>query len=289
MGYAVVLILLSAFLHAGWNLLCKSSDQNPKFYIGVNIVVMLLSAPFAALHPGDMKLIFENLYLAIILSGLCQGIYVAGLFRAYRTNDISISYPLIRAVPVLAVGTIGVFLFKAVNSAAYYAGLVLVFSGISYFSLLQWRKHSSVRWVVDVVIASAGTVGYSLIDFYGVRKAGAIALSGSVVSTGIYFFLSMVVCVGFLAVFCAVTNPGIGATGISGGRIAITGLMTWLSYGLVVYAMTLHDRLGAIMALRQFSIPLGILAAALFMKERPGYTSVIAGSVVTAGIVLVNL
>lgn len=102
---ALILVLLSAFLHAGWNLLAKRVSRGAEFVWLFVACSAVLFAPAAGYliwrerpHIGLLEVAF------IVGSALLHLGYMLSLQRGYRAGDLSLVYPLARGTgPALAV------------------------------------------------------------------------------------------------------------------------------------------------------------------------------------------
>ena len=125
---ALALVIIAAFLHAGWNFLLKKC--------GGGIGVLTLSAIVAtvALTPFSLLLIFATSFtftptmIGVILgSGVLHLIYFLLLDRAYRSGgDLSVVYPLARATGPLLTIIVATLVFGERMSALALAGAVLI-------------------------------------------------------------------------------------------------------------------------------------------------------------------
>jgi multidrug transporter EmrE-like cation transporter len=137
---SLLLILIAALSHSGWNLLLKKSDNKELFVWWFSVsgavllaplgIVLFLRYPIAA--PGHWIVLG-----AIVL----QIFYLIFLGRAYARGDLSLVYPIARGtgpmlVPVLAVLTLG----ERIEWPAI-LGIVFVVAGIYTISWWgQFRK-----------------------------------------------------------------------------------------------------------------------------------------------------
>ena len=125
---ALALVIIAAFLHAGWNFLLKKC--------GGGIGVLTLSAIVAtvALTPFSLLLIFATSFTftptmigVIVGSGVLHLIYFLLLDRAYRSGgDLSVVYPLARATGPLLTIIVATLVFGERMSALALAGAVLI-------------------------------------------------------------------------------------------------------------------------------------------------------------------
>jgi drug/metabolite transporter (DMT)-like permease len=127
---ALGLVLLSAVIHATWNLLTKRAIADTPFLWLVYVVGAIVYAPLAIgilllAKPalGPIALVFVA--VAVVL----QTVYFTTLSAGYRAGDLSLVYPLARATgPLLA--TLGaITLFGERPTAVALAGAVAILAG----------------------------------------------------------------------------------------------------------------------------------------------------------------
>ena len=94
---AIILVLLSASIHVGWNLITKSSASPLVFSLLKGSILMLLAViilPFIPLGSIPM-----NVWVYIVFSGVIHAVYTISLNTAYETGDMSYVYPIARSAP----------------------------------------------------------------------------------------------------------------------------------------------------------------------------------------------
>jgi uncharacterized membrane protein len=69
-------------------------------------------------------------------------------------------------------------------------------------------------------------------------------------------------------------------------RSSIAGIMMGLTYGIVLYAMTMVDNVSYVVAMRQVSIVFGLLMGIWFLNEKWLYTRGIGVTLVLIGLVV---
>src|SRR5258708_26968001 len=109
---AIGLVLTAAVLHAGWNVLLKTSGDTLWTAVRLQVIgtAILLPVGIAAwINIGMPSVPAEALGLAVV-SGVLEAIYFVCLSAAYRRGALSLVYPLARgSAPLLAV-IVGIFL-----------------------------------------------------------------------------------------------------------------------------------------------------------------------------------
>ena len=107
---AFFLVLVSAILHAGWNLLSKQNNPSAAFYLLSSSTAAVLCLCCAGGFGIDFTLLPLKFSLLLAVSILFEALYLIGLAHAYRNCDISIAYPMGRAMPVLLVAAVTLLL-----------------------------------------------------------------------------------------------------------------------------------------------------------------------------------
>src|SRR5258706_7764835 len=103
---AIALVLVAAVLHAGWNVLLKTSGDTLWTAVRLQAIGTAILLPVgigAWLWNGQPAVSAEALWLAIA-SGVVEAIYFVCLSAAYSRGALSLVYPLARgSAPLLAV------------------------------------------------------------------------------------------------------------------------------------------------------------------------------------------
>ena len=173
---ATLLALGSAVLHAGWNLLVKTSDERfltawGQFVVGgiVMLPVLLVTGlPPSAAVP----------YLAA--SSLVHVVYVAALVRAYHHADFSFAYPLARGGGALLAAIGGVAFLSDDLSTLSWLAIAIVVAGLA--SLV--RPHVGLL-ALGWALLTALTIGiYTTLDAAGARRTDSGLAYGIVLVIG---------------------------------------------------------------------------------------------------------
>lgn len=295
---AIGLILISTLLHAGWNSIGKRSGTSVSFYMWATACGMVIFSPFLFDVWRDVLQMPTEFWWLIVCSGICQTVYLVGLAKAYQGGDLSMVYPLARALPVLIVpllvlGAYGHSLLSIEDIVA----LILIFLGAMILPVRRWREWHlraymtpAVGWAV---VAALGTAGYSFTDSAAVhlmREQGFTAFQAgsafAVVQAG-----GIVICmlpVSLLlfkeSLFGSVFNrPGAFRS------VAMTGVFIVGTYLLVLISMSMVTEVSYVVALRQLSIPIGVAIGVLWLKESLSLTRLQGVSVMLLGLILVSL
>ena len=292
---AIVLLLVSAGIHATWNFLGKRQDPTTSFMLAANTLGTLVLAPLVLVLWGVLWGVFRACWGLLALTGLAQAVYYVGLAGAYRTGDLSLAYPLVRAVPVLLVTWLTWLLGQGEPpSQQAVAGMTLIVAGclvlpLRSFTQLRLRNYLSLA-VALALLAALGTVGYSI---PGRSGAAPTARRGGLTGENLAVTLVYAVVAGisaslWLGAFVALRREDrrqFQCPHAADLRQALlVGLFIFAGYALVLVALALTPSVGYAVAFRQLSIPLGAVLAIVLLKE-PAYRPRLLG----VGMVFVGL
>jgi drug/metabolite transporter (DMT)-like permease len=169
---ALALVVLSAFLHATWNLLAKRVSRGSPFVWLFAACSTVLFAPAAAwvLIRERPSLGFAELAVIAGSAALHLG-YMLALQRGYRSGDLSLVYPLARGTgPVLAV-LAAVLLFGerpgpvALSGAALVVLGAFILAGGEKVFMAGRRRATAYGLLTGAFIAS-----YTVLDAHGVAR-----------------------------------------------------------------------------------------------------------------------
>lgn len=290
---AFILIVISALLHASWNLIGKRIAQTVSFYIWTMAIGGLLFSPLLLLSwqaLADLPALFWWLLLA---SSVCQSLYMIGLARAYRVGNLSMVYPLARSLPVLMVPLIVVLVYGESQISSFdLFGMVLIIAGAIALPLSRWREWRVKDYLTPAIgwalLAALGTAGYSVIDSMAIQQLRQIGLSPFEAGSSFVLLQSfstsalMLVVVRVLLREPVFQLPDVGWT-------VLAALFVVGTYMLVLISMSLVTEVSYVVALRQLSIPLGFVIGILWLKESVSLPKVQGLCVMLIGLMLVSL
>jgi uncharacterized membrane protein len=280
---AFVLVIASAFAHAGWNFLLKRSEHKVGFLWsagGVAVLVMIVPAVVFAFveAPGWEGVAFGA------GSGLIHGVYGASLSRGYRLGELSSVYPVSRGMGPALVPLGAVFLFDEHVSAMAAGGIALIVSGIYAIHIDQrlWRDVSHPLRALGSPATRTAFVTGGLIACYSLWDKAALD------------YLSPVTLNGFsMAGHFLVLTPLVLAAGtadvqrewrLRGRSIVAAGVLVPLAYTLVLAALT-TGRVSYIAPVREVGIVIGAFLGVVFLGEGYGVTRVLGAALIVTGVV----
>ena len=286
---AIILLFLSASLHALWNFLLKKSHEK---YIamgwqviisGIMSVVLIF---FTGLPPRSM-------WLFAIISMILEAIYFILLSVAYTSHDFSLVYPIARgAAPALLVLWSAIFLHEKLTLGGY-LGLAMITAGmmvIGATTLLQnrggvppesGRNKPNLKGILVALSVSLIISIYTLIDGTAVKTGPALS-----------YGLSMFVMVPFVTTPYLTRHYGWGHFVESWNKnrsyLLLGGALGLIAYMLALFAYTFAP-LSYSGAIREVSAVIGAFFGWRFLNEQMGGIRVVGSAIVFAGVLVIAI
>jgi len=288
---AIILILFSAILHATWNLLTKAAHPSQSFFFIFNLSGVIVLAPLLIINLHGIMMLPPNVWGLILLSGSFQAIYYTSLAKAYRNGDISLIYPLVRALPVLVIPVICFFisLGKPLSYGAL-SGMLLISLGcilmpVKFFSSWHIRdyKKKALWWIL---LGALGTCGYTVVDSNTIplMAKSIFNVPASLVYGGLITVSTM------LWLFVINIFSGVNLKKLYTRKQLIipiiAGVICSISYILVLTSMKYVSNVSYVSGFRQLSIPLGILLGIIILKEKIFMPRIIGTIIITVGLII---
>ena len=297
---AILLLLLSTFLHAGWNLVSKRQNPTGAFFCIASLTAALCLLPLLFVQRDVLPRIPPGVWGLLLVTGVSQTVYYVGLAGAYRHGDMSVAYPLARAIPVLLVTGVSFLLGLGKPLSAWgLAGIAAVGSGCLILPLASFRavKLANYRNIccAFALLAALGTTGYTLIDNEALRQLrtpSALGLSttqASLLYTALQTLATALTLTGYVLLVRRERRAcrAIWQTGLRKAMVA--GLLITVTYGLVLSAMAYVTNVSYLAAFRQLSIPLGAVFGIVLQKEPAHPPKLIGIGVVLVGLLAIGL
>lgn len=291
---AIILILFSTVLHAGWNLISKSGKPSAAFFTILTLAALSILSPILIYAAPAIKSLPPRFWYLLIATGFFQAIYYSGLAMSFRLGDISLVYPLVRALPVLLIPLIS-SLFKrgAPLSALSVSGMFLIGAGCLFIPIRRFASwhfrdyiNPSLPWILA---GAAGTTGYTIIDSEAMDIMTDIPFPFPV--SLVYSSLLSLVILLWMALPLTLLSSWKELRFYKGRKLLqplAAAIALTLSYMLILASMPFVSNVSYVSAFRQFSIPLGVLGGTLFFKEKlsppriAGIIIIMAGLIITA-------
>lgn len=283
-------------MHAGWNVLGKRNAPSLGAFALAYGAGGAVCTPLLWLGPS-LSTLPSAFWVWLALSGLCQMLYMGGLAWAYARGEVSVLYPIARALPVVLVPLVSIALLgNRVLDRWDGIGMVLVVVGALCLPLSHPEARRLSTYLTPAMgfalLAAIGTVGYSLIDKQALglmQGVGHSGLTAGAVFMVLQALMTLTWAIPLVAILPAERRrlPALRQQGLA--ILVVTGLMMTCTYGLVLMALAITDEVSYIVALRQLSIPVGVLMGVLWLKEPSSRAKAVGTLVMLVGLVLVAL
>lgn len=296
---AVLLVAVSALLHASWNLICKSRHPSAAFFLVSTASSILVSLPVTIYYLPQLGRLPGVVWVFLIATGVVQALYYASLGNAYRLCEISVAYPLAKSIPVLLVpaATITLGLGAKLGGCALFS-MVLVCVGCMILPMLSFRSFSPRsyfrRGFIFIIGAALATAAYTIIDSEALRAFRAANVAGYLPTALIYIVWENILIEMFLlplVLFRRRERRTLWMLWLRGGMRypALSGVICSSSYLLVLLAMMLADNVSYIAAFRQLSIPLGAILGIILFKERSSMPKIAGIMLIFVGLLIMGI
>lgn len=284
---SLALVILAAFVHATWNLLSKrAASAGPSFVFAYNLVACLAYLPWVIwliLH-GALAWSMP-IATCLIGSGILHLAYSLVLQRGYQVADLSVVYPVARGTgPMLS--SIGAFLLLSERPSLFgLFGLLAVVAGIGLIStdadLSAFRRpggQAGLRWGIAT---GALIAGYTVVDGYGVKVLGIHPVILDWSSNVLRFFLLAPV---------VLRDPTRARKRMRGKWLLAlgVGLLSPLSYILVLSALEMGAPLSLVAPAREMSMMVGALFGMVILREAVSLWRILGCAVLIMGVVLLG-
>jgi drug/metabolite transporter (DMT)-like permease len=267
---ATVLALTAAALHAGWNLIAKTSDDRELALVGQFVVGGLVAAalvPVVGL-PGGGALPW------LIGSTAVHVVYVLALVQAYHHGDFSFAYPVARGGGALLAAIGGVALLDDHVTIGSWFAFALVAAGLAGLVGTRPTRRSIVWAAITAVTIGA----YTTIDAHGAR----ISASGQ--SYGLSLLALTGVAMAVVGLARGRRRDLVASLPTAWWRYLVAGVCGVAAYTLVLVAVR-YAPVGYVTMLRESSVVLAALAGWLFLHEPMGERRLVCSGVILAGLI----
>jgi uncharacterized membrane protein len=284
---AFFLIVISAVMHALWNLLVKRSRHKTAFIWWMFVASGTLFTISLPLAPGLFAWPELETLAMITVGAVCFVLYHLFNGRAYHGGDLSIVYPLSQT-SMIWVPLWGIILLGEQLSLIGVCGILLVLVGVYSMQLQRLSLLELLRPFRDLrspTVRAALTAGF-------IYSIGSIAEKNGVRNYSPYYFTYLLVLVMLLLMTMNVSRSRyrhqIGDELREHWRlILISGPVMMASFLTFRYGLNLSPVSYAV-PVRQVSIMVGVLIGILFLGESFGRIRLISALLIVVGAVVIR-
>jgi drug/metabolite transporter (DMT)-like permease len=276
---ALVLLFLSATMHALWNFLLKSAEEK-YIAMGWQVILSGIFSFFILFYSGLPP---QHMWGFAIASMLLEAIYFILLCIAYTDHDFSLVYPIARgAAPALLVLWSAIFLREQLTVGGY-IGLAMITGGIVLIGATTLLKNKGekphLRGILTALSVALVISIYTFIDGIAVKQTPALP-----------YGISMFVMVPFVTTPYLTNRYGIEAfTRVwknYRGYLLMGGVLGLVAYMLALFAYTIAP-LSYSGAIREVSAVIGAFLGWRFLKEEMGGIRLVGSVIVFAGVMVI--
>jgi uncharacterized membrane protein len=287
----LVLVLLSALLHAGWNAAMKGSPNPAAFLLAVEVASLAFFVPvaFVGLRYAEIP---RAVWALVVATAAVHALYAHWLSRAYTRADLTVVYPIARSTPAF-LPLIAIPLFGDHISVGGALGIALVVAGM-WAVQTDGRLHLAALarpGTLFAYLTLATTVAYSLVDKAAMQRLGAAPWSGPVPRS-----------IAYMALFYFLYLPLFGLASWRRARpvevwaalrrrpvpVAASAATALASYGLALTALETAP-VSYVAAVRQASVLFAVALGVLLLRERPGPVRLLGALANVCGVALIAL
>lgn len=284
---ALLLIVISAVMHAFWNLLVKRSRDKTVFIWWMFIAsgtLVSLCVPFV----GPFPPVTPRIALLVLAGGACFVLYHLFNGRAYRSGDLSLTYPLSQT-SMLWVPLWGALILGERFTPAGMAGIALIVAGAWCVQLRALVWHEAIRPLRnlgDPAVQAALAAGF-------IYSIGSIIDKTGVTGYDPFHFTYLLVICMFLLMSLNLARPRYRGRILaewhhSRKLILLSGPVMMGSFMTFRYGLKLAPVSYAV-PVRQVSILVGVVIGTLFLGEACGRIRFTAALLILAGVALIRL
>lgn len=260
------------------------------FYYKMLVTMVVVGFIPAVWSEMTTRSLTPTAWWCVIGSGLCAGLYLFFLAKAFESSDFTIVYPVARSLPVIFMAFIDVIRGRFLTPVGW-IGILLVAGGCTLVPLRTFQDFAIKKYFnrasLWMLLAALGTVGYTSLD----KIAAEVVAQGPATAARygyMYFAISLIPYTIFLRMSKSHTPITNGKT--MGWKLAIpAAVLSFAAYWLVLWAYQLTPFASYIVAFRQFSIVIGAILAFIIYNEEGVAVRLTGASLITTGLILIGV
>jgi drug/metabolite transporter (DMT)-like permease len=279
-GVAVGLVLISALLHAVWNLFNKGSGDRWAFFFGQGLATLVVYGPlFCWFWPGHIAAIG---WAWIAASAMTHAAYAVFLLKSYDAGDLSVAYPLSRTAPIL-VAMWDALTARGQLSVWGFLGALLAGGGAVILQLPALRARGGRAVLGDKVTRYALTTAVFVAAFTVIDKHGVAHVPP-------FIYLYLLVIGEFSVIGTRLGGRVLARVGrelrVNGAALIATGLLGPFAYLLILWVLQ-QAPASYVLGLRQTSIVFGVVLGRIVLQEGETRYRLAGAAVIAAGGLLI--
>jgi drug/metabolite transporter (DMT)-like permease len=280
--------MAAAFLHATWNMFAKVSKDTMALMWWATVVgtlgygILLLAGTRIYLDPSSWKW--------FVISALAEAGYFVTLIKGYSQGDLSLVYPVSRGSAPIFTALFSAGLIGERLPWFGYFGIALMVAGIYVVSLplgsSQWRS------ILSTIMAPFrnSVVGWSLasavfIAVYSVSDKMAVSATPPLIYNWWVFLGNTILWMPVVWMRLPIKRS-FDEMRKNWRVVLVTGIMMVSAYAAALVALGLTSA-SYVVAGRGFSVVIGAILGALFLKESFGSVRIPGAMLMVAGLAII--
>jgi len=270
------MVLFGALLHAGWNVVVKSSTDKALDTALIHLLGSFIALPLMLLVGLPPMVAWPYILGSVVI----HIAYYVALTGAYKHGDMGLTYPLMRGVAPMLVAVSAFTTLGEHLSPLAWAGVIGVCCGVLVLGLsrhaLDNRRATLFALANAVVIAV-----YTVVDALGARASG----------NALQYVVALFVLDGWPFAMLVLARRGRAAWPYARARwpVAAGGALASLgSYGIALWAMT-RAPVATVAALRETSVLFAALLGSWLLKEKFTPRRALGTCVIVGGVMALRL
>ncbi|QPC82486.1 EamA family transporter [Phototrophicus methaneseepsis] len=281
---AIAFVLLSAVFHALWNFIAKRAQGGVSFLWLFGVMEAILYFPFVWYTvSADHHDIDGAALVFIIGSGILHMLYFLLLSKGYQVGDLSIVYPLARAIGPLISTIAAILIFGERPSVLAMVGALLICGGV--FGLTgdprRLRERNALPGVTFAALTGLAIAGYTLWDAYAV---GELQIAPLIFQWGLGLSRMVMLTPFALKDWGSVQS----AWHQDKWKAAFVAVFSSLSYILILVALSVSP-VSYVAPMRVISTLIGVALGTGLLKEGDVSRRLSAAAVMVVGVIALSL
>ncbi len=304
----IILSLLSAVLHPIRDIILKNNHPRYETYmLSVTGLIPIAIVNILIVHSGFH--ISKHVLELCLLSAFGNVLFYGGIAFALKFGDLSVYFPIFRGTP-LFVAIVNYFVWDQKYSFYFWIGLIFIILGvfIIYNGIKFWQfyshltedeeesknqppKHGHLKPLLFSILALFGSILFILADDHAMDSTNIL----DKIEPSTYQFYNYSLCAGLFFIFGFLKSkdkiryiPKIIKT-YTGNfkRLFSASLLDYSSYTLILLAESMHGDVVFVNSLRLWDIPVSVLLARFFLKEKNTTNRLMASFLILIGSVVI--
>lgn len=284
---AILLILLSATLHAVWNYLGKRGKDVLVFFWWSLVFQLAIFAPLILYVLLNSRVDPYGWFIALA-SGIFVFFYWLLLSISYKYGDLSLVYPIARSAPIF-VPILAVIFFKEELSPLGVIGILAVIVGayiipmrsLDIRNLIKPFSHLRSKALLFAGLTALSLSIHHMIDKVGTRFFNPLVY---VWLLNCVAFVFLTLCIAFSERRRMIREEW----SLNRWAAVATGILIMFSYSLTVFVMR-FEKISYIISMRQISVVFAVILGNILLKEKYGLVRLVASCLIFFGVFCVGM